>query len=153
MKLYHGSNVRIGRIDLTMGRPNKDFGRGFYTTHIENQAIFWSRRMAERYGGAPTVTEFEFDYEGALSGELKVKVFDTPDKEWALFVMDCRKGKTHDYDVVIGPVADDSMARLFGLYEMNIIDIDTVVDGLTYKGLNSQYFFRTEQALKYLTLL
>jgi len=67
--------------------------------------------------------------------------------------MACRRGTEHNYDIVIGPVADDAMARLFGLYEMNIIGIDSVVEGLTYKGLNSQYFFRTEQALKYLNLL
>jgi hypothetical protein len=153
MKLYHGSNVHIEHIDLTKGRPNKDFGCGFYTTHIEEQAIFWSRRIAERYGGTPSVTQYEFDYEGALAGGLKIKVFKTPNKEWALFVMACRRGLEHDFDIVIGPVADDAMARLFGLYEMEIIGIDAVVDGLTYKGLNSQYFFKTERALKYLILL
>ena len=56
----------------------------------------------------------------------------------------------HDYDIVIGPVADDKMARLFGLYDMEIIDLEAVVSGLTYKDLNSQYFFATEEAVKYL---
>ena len=27
LKLYHGSNVAIDKIDLTMGHINKDFGR------------------------------------------------------------------------------------------------------------------------------
>lgn len=63
MKLYHGSNIRVENIDLTKGRPNKDFGKGFYTTHIEEQANFWSRRIAERYGGTPSVTQYEFDLE------------------------------------------------------------------------------------------
>lgn len=154
MRLFHGSNVRIDQVDITKGRPNKDFGCGFYTTHIREQAIFWSRRIAERYGGQPIVTEFEFDYEQAIAAdELKIKIFDTPDKEWALFVMGCRRGAEHDFDIVIGPVADDAMARLFALYEMDIIGIDSVVDGLTYKGLNSQYFFKTKQALKFLNSL
>jgi hypothetical protein len=147
------TNQPINRIDLTKARPNKDFGTGFYTTHIEEQAVFWSRRIAERYGGIPTVTKYVFDYEGALACNLKIKVFNSPDKEWALFVMSCRRGAEHDYDIVIGPVADDAMARLFGLYEMKIIGIDSVVEGLTYKGLNSQYFFRTERALKFLNRL
>ena len=56
----------------------------------------------------------------------------------------------HDYDIVIGPVADDRMARLFGLYEMEIIDLDAVVAGLIYKDLNSQYFFATERSLNYI---
>ena len=56
----------------------------------------------------------------------------------------------HDYDIVIGPVADDKMARLIGLYDMDIIDLDAVVAGLVYKDLNSQYFFATLRSLDYI---
>lgn len=38
MKLYHGSNTAITRIDLTRCKPYKDFGQGFYLTEI-NEAI------------------------------------------------------------------------------------------------------------------
>ncbi len=155
MILYHGSNQPIVNIDLTQGKKFKDFGRGFYTTEIKEQAVAWSKRIADRFGGTPTVTEFEFDMEGALASGFKVKVFSNPDKEWALFVIANRKtdGEEfhHDYDIVIGPVADDKMARLFGLYDMEIINLDAVVSGLIYKDLNSQYFFATEESLKYLT--
>lgn len=100
------------------------------------------------------MTEFEFDLEAALADGLKVKIFKQPDKEWALFVMANRKQDIedfrHDYDIVIGPVADDKMARLFGLYDMEIIDLDAVVAGLIYKDLNSQYFFATERSLSYI---
>lgn len=34
MTLYHGSNVLIDHIDLSMSKPNKDFGKGFYLTDI-----------------------------------------------------------------------------------------------------------------------
>ena len=40
--LYHGSNQEIGEIDLQLGLPDKDFGRGFYLTHL--------RKQAERFG-------------------------------------------------------------------------------------------------------
>lgn len=99
------------------------------------------------------MSEFEFDMERALTDGLKVKIFNEPDKEWALFVMANRnveKIYKHDYDIVIGPVADDKMARLFGLYDMDIIDLNAVVAGLTYKDLSSQYFFATEESLQYL---
>lgn len=103
------------------------------------------------------VTEFEFDIDAAITAGLNVKMFDNPDKDWALFVMANRKqeGKEfhHNYDIVVGPVADDNMARLFGLYDMNIIDLEAVVAGLIYKNLNSQYFFATEMSLKYLKRL
>lgn len=154
MKLYHGSNQPIHNIDLSKGKKYKDFGQGFYTTHLPEQAVYWSKRISDRFGGIATVTEFEFDMDAALAEGLNVKIFEKPDKEWALFVMANRKQRgedfSHDYDIVIGPVADDRMARLFGLYDMEIIDLDAVVAGLIYKDLNSQYFFATERALNYL---
>lgn len=154
MKLYHGSNQRIEEIDLSKGKKFKDFGQGFYTTHHRDQAEHWARRIADRFGGTPVVTEFEFLLEAAIAAGLNMKIFEVPDREWAQFVMAnrCQSGEMyhHNYDIVIGPVADDNMARLFGLYDMNIIDLDTVVDGLTYKDLNSQYFFATKRALLYL---
>ena len=153
MRLYHGSNELITGIDLSKGRKYKDFGQGFYTTHIKEQALLWAKRISERYGGNPTVTEFEFDLEQAQKDGIRIKIFEQPDKGWALFVMANRNREIdfkHDYDVVIGPVADDNMARLFGLYDMNIIDLEAVVAGLIYKDLNSQYFFATEVALKYI---
>lgn len=154
MKLYHGSNQPIERINLSRGGRFKDFGQGFYTTHLRQQAILWSERIADRFGGTPTVTEFEFDMESALADGLAVKIFKEPDREWALFIMANRRQSgepfIHNYDIVIGPVADDRMARLFGLYDMEIIDLDAVVAGLIYKDLNSQYFFATERSLNYL---
>ena len=155
MRLYHGSNQPIDKIDLSRGKKYKDFGRGFYTTHLHEQAVFWSNKIADRFGGIATVTEFEFDIDVAIADGLNIKIFEHPDKEWALFIMANRKQDgedfIHDYDIVIGPVADDRMARLFGLYEMDIIDIDAVVAGLKYKDLNSQYFFATERALNYIS--
>lgn len=157
MKLYHGSNQPIVDIDLSKGQKHKDFGQGFYTTHLHEQAVYWSKRIADRFGGTPTVTEFEFDLDAAIADGLNVKTFLQPDREWALFVMANRRQDEqefrHDYDIVIGPVADDRMARLFGLYDMEIIDLDAVVAGLIYKDLNSQYFFATERSLNYIKRL
>ncbi len=154
MKLYHGSNMPISDIDLSQGKKYKDFGRGFYTTHLPEQALLWAKRIANRFGGNPTVSQFEFDFDGAISDGLNIKIFNSPDMEWALFVMANRRQDDaefrHDYDIVIGPVADDKMARLFGLYDMDIIDLDAVTAGLKYKDLNSQYFFATTKSLKYL---
>lgn len=157
MRLYYGSNQLIQKIDLSKGQKYKDFGQGFYTTHLREQAVYWSKRMADRFGGTAVVTEFEFDLDAAVADGLNVKTFHAPDKEWALFIMANRKKDgqefKHDYDIVIGPVAEDNMARLFGLYDMNIIDLDAVVSGLTYKDFNSQCFFATGRSLNYITKL
>jgi len=46
MILYHGSNVEIGTIDLGRCRPYKDFGKGFYTSPILEQA--WNFQEPEQ---------------------------------------------------------------------------------------------------------
>lgn len=104
MKLYHGSNMVIERIDLSKCKPYKDFGQGFYLTEIKEQAEQMAKRASAIYGGEPTVTVFEFD-EAALR-TLSVKTFEEPNEEWALFVMANRSRHNmqpiHNFDVVIG---------------------------------------------------
>ncbi len=79
MKLYHGSNMVIERIDLSKCKPYKDFGQGFYLTEIKEQAEQMAKRTSAIYGGEPTVTVFEFD-EAALR-ILSVKTFEEPNEE------------------------------------------------------------------------
>jgi len=152
MRLYHGSNIIIEQIDLSKCRPYKDFGQGFYLTAIKEQAEQMARRTSAIYGGEPIVTEFEFD-ESALSF-LSVKMFKDPSEEWALFVMANRSRKnvqpTHDFDIVIGPVADDTIATLFRNFDDGIIDLPMLVQGLKYKKVSSQYLFHSAEAIKYL---
>lgn len=152
MRLYHGSNMMIENIDLSKCKPYKDFGRGFYLTEIKEQAEKMAGRTAAIYGGEPTVTEFEFD-EAALH-TLSVKTFEHPDKEWALFVLANRsrnsRQPTHCFDIVIGPVADDTIATLFRNFNEGIIDLPTLVNGLKYKKVSSQYLFHSAKAIKYL---
>lgn len=152
MKLYHGSNTKIKKIDLSKCRPYKDFGQGFYLTEIKEQAEKMASRTAHIYEGEPIVTEFEFD-ESALT-KLSVKQFEGPNEEWALFVLANRSKEnqqpTHSYDIVIGPVADDDIAQLFRNFNDGYINLTMLVEGLKYKKVSSQYFFHTEDAIKYL---
>ncbi|HKL91735.1 MAG TPA: DUF3990 domain-containing protein [Bacteroidales bacterium] len=158
MKLYHGSNAAIKAIDLDRCKPYKDFGLGFYLTEIEQQAILMARRTASIYGGEAVVTVFEFDESAALNdSELSVIRFDEPNEEWALFVMKNRnrtqKHPCHEHDIVIGPVADDTIATLFRNFDDSIIDLPTLVNGLKYKKISSQYFFHSQKAVAYLKAL
>ncbi len=152
MKLYHGSNTIIEQIDLSRCKPYKDFGQGFYLTAIKEQAEQMARRTSAIYGGEPVVTEFEFD-ETALN-VLSVKTFEEPSEEWALFVMANRSRNhlqpTHGFDIVIGPVADDTIATLFRNFDDGIIDLPMLVNGLKYKKVSSQYLFHSVEAIKYL---
>lgn len=152
MKLYHGSNTVIEQIVLSKCKPFKDFGQGFYLTEIREQAEQMAKRTSAIYGGEPVVTEFEFD-ETALN-TLSVKTFEKPSEEWALFIMANRDRNEahpiHCYDVVIGPVADDTIATLFRNFDDGIIDLQMLVNGLKYKKVSSQYLFHSAQAIKYL---
>ena len=109
------------------------------------------------YSGNPTLTLFEFDLGEAQGNGLKVKVFDKPDREWAQFVMSNRDMNTaqpcHDYDIVIGPVADDTIARLLRLYTENFISEEQLLHELMFSKVTSQYFFHSEPAIKMLKRL
>jgi hypothetical protein len=151
--LYHGSNVFIEKIDLTRSHPDKDFGKGYYLTDIRTQAEAMSIRRVRIAGeGEPTLTVYNFDESQLHSPELRVKVFDEPTEEWALFVLSNREasltGYTHDYDIVIGPIADDGVAFQLDRYTRHMITLATLVEELTYRKLNRQYYFGTERALQ-----
>ena len=154
MILYHGSNIAIEGIDLAKCRPYKDFGKGFYLTDIRRQAERMAARTAKMFRGEPTLTCFEFTLDSAVKQGLKIKVFNSPDEEWARFVMANRDinmtQPSHDYDIVIGPVADDTIARLLRMFTENFISEQQLVKELTFSEVTSQYFFHTEAAIKML---
>ena len=156
MKLYHGTNVDFDVIDLTKSNKYKDFGQGFYLTDIRSQAEELAAKKSRLFGGYPIIQEYEFD-ESLLSGaELKVLKFDKPSTEWAEFIFKNRNRDnnfTHDYDIVIGPIANDGVAYLLGRYEEGTLTIEELSDKLDFKKLNSQYFFGTNKSLKYLKRL
>lgn len=154
MILYHGSNIAIDKIDLEKCRPYKDFGKGFYLTDIRHQAERMAVRTVKMFRGEPILTSFEFNLEAAVKNKLKIKIFDSPDVEWAHFVMSNRDINTpqpsHDYDIVIGPVADDTIARLMRMFSENFISEKQFVKELTFSQVTSQYFFHTEAAIRML---
>ena len=110
--LYHGSNVEIETINLDKCSPYKDFGKGFYLTDIKEQAKQMAVRRTRIAGeGKPTVTAYSFDERLLENSSLQVKLFDTPSKEWALFILANRKGLMQPvYDIVIGPIGRGSFS-------------------------------------------
>ncbi len=150
MTLYHGTNVDFNLIDIEISNPYKDFGKGFYLTDIKEQAERMALRKVKFFGGVPVIQVYDFD-EGALQMEdLKVKIFSEPSEEWAVFIHNNRNRTMdfrHDYDVVIGPIANDGVAYLLGRYEEGTITLPELVRGLEYKQLNNQYFFGSQKAL------
>ncbi|MCQ2311465.1 MAG: DUF3990 domain-containing protein [Paludibacteraceae bacterium] len=155
LKLYHGSDVLIEKIDLTQGRINKDFGQGFYLTTLLEQAKEMAKRRARQSIGAQSVvTTFLFDDSCLNSGDLNVKIFPQVSAEWAQFILNnrhaTRNGYKHDYDIVIGPIADDGVVQQLDLYELGMITMEQLVTSLHYRELNNQYYFGTERSIQYL---
>lgn len=154
MILYHGSNTEIEDIQLEKCRPFKDFGKGFYATDLLEQAERMAQRTARLFGGTPCVSCFEFSLEKAILQGLSIKVFERPDEEWAKFLMANRDVKVpqpaHEYDIVVGPVANDTIARLIRLYSEEMITPEQLLKELTFAKTTSQYFFHTDKAIKML---
>lgn len=151
MRLYHGTNTDFEEIDLMKSKPNKDFGRGFYLSADYNQALNMAEIKVEqlRYGN-PTVLEFEID-ENAMSS-LKTLRFEQYSEEWAEFIIANRKNLNsypiHDFDVVIGPIANDRVGVQLWRYENQQINLSTLMERLQFmKGITIQYFFGTERAV------
>ena len=154
MILYHGTNADFDRISLTVGLRHKDFGHGFYATPDRQTAIRMAQKKARLFGGVPTLITFELD-EAALTSNLKVKVF--PEKacvEWLLFVDANRDRKNdkpiHDYDIVIGPIANDGVVLQLTNYREGIYSPEEAARLLQDKYLDQQYYFGTERAVRFL---
>jgi hypothetical protein len=143
-------------------RPFKDFGKGFYTTPLQNQAWAMARQTVKIYGnGTPWITEFFFDENILKDGKrdtLNVRRFAKPDNEWALFVTNNRNRKFDDYqspewngdgkyDIITGPVANDDIAALINTFLSGIISEDALRRELTFRELSIQYSFHTERAI------
>lgn len=154
--LHHGSNVPIYEVDLSKSKHGKDFGSGFYLNPDYTQAMKWAESRVDFYLiGNPCVTSFEFDLEKATNEGLKIKVFDDYSAEWAEFVVANRRNRSdnpiHDYDIVIGPIADDSVGNQIRRYMQNYISLKELVEEIRYHGNRAiQYFFGNKRALSYL---
>lgn len=155
MILYHGSNINIETIDLNKSMHGKDFGKGFYLSDDEAQAINMAKLKTSLFGGEAIINHYEFDESILSSKVLNVKLFTEYSLEWAEFILMNRKNHTdtpsHSFDIVYGPIANDKVGvQIRNLIENNIT-IETFLERLKYmKGITFQYFFGTERAIKYL---
>lgn len=155
MILYHGSNVTITKIDLEKSKPFKDFGKGFYLSEDEAQALEMAAFKSMQLGGEPVVSKFEFDTAALDSAFLRIKIFNEYSEEWTDFVFANREGcEVEKYDIVYGPIANDKIGLQIRKLKDGSIDKAEFLNRLKYmKGITFQYFFGTEKAVKYLNKL
>lgn len=147
-RVYHGSIDEVVSPEIRQPNRSLDYGSGFYTTTSYEQAKRWvERRMKDKGVAIGYVNIYELDEK--LVKNMKSLFFEKPTEEWVSFVMKNRTERNfiHDYDVVYGPVADDSVYTQFALYEGGIISLPTLIHELKTYKLVDQYLFHTEKSL------
>lgn len=117
-----------------------------------------AKRRAGRDGGEAVVTPFLYYPSKAQEHGLKVKEFRGFSAEWASFIIQNRsdEGFAHDYDVVIGPVADavvdkevERHKRKYGIRNLETVALLDFAEHVSQFGSKyTQYCFCTEKALK-----
>ena len=110
MIVYHGSKMIVESPEIRIAKYNKDFYFGFYCTLLPEQAIRW----ATRFNGTGYLNEYLY----TPNEHLNVKIFPEMTEEWLDFIVSCRLGHSHNYDIVEGPMADDTIFN----YVQNFVD-------------------------------
>ncbi|MCL2061394.1 MAG: DUF3990 domain-containing protein [Firmicutes bacterium] len=152
MQLFHGSDVEVKepKILTTVGRA-MDFGYGFYTTSSKEQAGGFTAIVNRRNKSKDRIVSvYDFDIEKANT--LKTLVFDSANEAWLDFVIANRKKAyfKEQYDLIIGPVANDDVFGTLQIYEGGFITKQETIARLLTKRLHDQYVFTNPQALSLL---
>lgn len=151
MICYHGSDTVVDIPKILEAKRPLDFGGGFYVTTSKKQAKNWAIKVAYRNNtNHKCVNRYKLELEKAKT-DLTVICFERADEKWLDFICDNRSGKaTGDYDIVIGPVADDRVYRVVVEYENGDIDRETALKNLKTEALCNQILLHTEKSLEYL---
>lgn len=139
MTVYHGSYTAVEKPAIIKGKNTKDFGIGFYCTIIREQAERWAKRY-----NTPTVNT----YTVRLDTSLNILEFKDMSEEWLDFIINCRHGIPHDYDIVIGAMANDQIYNFIADYIDGIITREQFWAMARFKYPTHQINFCTPAALK-----
>ena len=155
MLIFHGSDIAVPEPKILPATRLLDFGRGFYTTSSREQAKRWAQRVMERRNSKNHIINmYEFDISEAEKN-LKIINFDAPTPEWLHFVTACRTGKEagYEYDIVMGPVANDNVYATIQLYETGLLSEAETIIRLKVEKIFNQILFHTGEALRYCAYL
>ena len=143
--LYHGSSQIVEFPEIRTAKYNKDFYFGFYCTLMPEQA----KRWATRFTGKGILNEYRYTPDSTL----KVLHFPEMTEEWLDFIADCRLGKPHNYDIVEGPMADDTIFNFVQDFVDEKISRAAFWELARFKKPTHQISFHTARALTTLEFL
>lgn len=142
MEIYHGSYTSVQKPEIIKGKFTKDFGEGFYCTELKRQAEKWAKRY-----DTPVVSIYEYN----PLEELNILCFDDMTDEWLDFIVACRNGKPHDYDIVIGAMANDQIYNYVADFMNGILTREQFWIMAKFKYPTHQINFCTLKALQCIT--
>lgn len=134
MKLYHTSKIEIREPDIYRGRKNADFGQGFYLTPDKEFTYRWARRDS-------VVNEYELDESG-----LAIHTFKR-NEDWFNYIFYNRRAKDSvSADVVIGPIANDTIFDTFGIISSGFLKPEDAMKLLMIGPEYTQVAIKSERA-------
>lgn len=144
MILYHGSTVLVEKPEIRTEKFNKDFYFGFYCTEFKEQATRWATRF-----GDGIVNKYEY----RDNPNLSKLVFPEMSEEWLDFIAACRNGTPHKYDIVEGPMANDTIYNYVQGFLDGKYSREMFWNLARFKNPTHQISFHTEAALETLEFL
>jgi hypothetical protein len=151
MILYHGGTDVIKEPKLISIERGRDFGIGFYTTNIREQAQKWAKRQGQIRNKQAILNIYEFD-ETRAKKDLNIKNFTEYSIEWLDFIVSNRANRQtkHNFDIVTGKIANDDVGETVQLVADGLMPPDFALQRLKFMRANNQCAFCTERALPYI---
>ena len=147
MKLFHVGFARLVHPDVFYGRKNADFAQGFYTSPDEDFVKKWAKTRPDQ---ETILNIYELNEEG-----LKIKRFDR-NEEWFEYIFNNRHFKEDylsDYDVIIGPIANDTIYDTWGILTSGMVDEKKALEVLSLGPSYIQVAIKSIKASNQLTWL
>ena len=143
--IYHGSTQIVEYPEIRVAKYNKDFYFGFYCTMMPEQA----RRWATRFTGKGIINEYLY----RPNEKLKTLIFPEMTEEWLDFIASCRLGEPHTYDIVEGPMVNDTIFNYVQDFVDGKISRAAFWELAKFKKPTHQISFHTAKALTTLEFL
>lgn len=139
IQLFHGSSIVVEKPQVSISGFYKDFGYGFYSTNIEKQSKRWA--LSKKANHIVNI------YSYIHNSELKILRFEKMTDEWLNFIVSCRRGISHGYDIVEGPMADDTIWDYIEAYIEGEISKEAFWVLVKFKYPTHQMVFCNDKAL------
>lgn len=146
--LYHGGLMVVKEPLTHVGRPELDFGPGFYLTNNYEQAEKWAITKASRKRNTKAIINvYQFDFDHFMTCDYTKRIFSHYDKEWLDFIADSRRGKSpwDKYDWIEGGIANDSVITTVDAYVDRFITAEQAIDQLVKQELKHQICIRNQE--------